>query len=283
MALAGRPGQGQAPYNQSSLHARVVALYGFHPARVSDAERKAKSAEMDAFWKEMTAQPEVSLPLLRAELRNPDNPTFFYADGTQLLLTLSHAKEDEELCAQVLPRVDLLDTQPTEYFRIVHQLAAEDVDVSAAALHSLDDAHFQVSVPQHAMTLDRQEALMYMLLAMRPELWTKPAVSRLAMEKDTQARIALVFALFYAQTDEADAALRSISHDAAQAETVRAQAAGFLAEEQKARKSLSLVHGSVAELQEQRRERLRAVSDEAMDDVQAMTVQIVELRAKGRG
>jgi len=39
---------------------------------------------------------------------------------------------------------------------------------------------------------------------------------------------------------------------------------------------------AIAEIREQRRLRLRAVSDEAIDDVRWMTRKIVQLRAKGK-
>jgi hypothetical protein len=270
------------PQTQSEMHARVLSLYDFHPSKVSDAERKTKSAEMDVFWNEMKATPETTLPLLRTELRDPSTPNFFLTDGTQLLLSLSKTRPDEELVASVLPAVDLADTQSSSYFYEVHSLACDGIYVTAAALHILDDPKFYVAVPQHAMGLDQRMALMYVLLSMKEELWVKPAEDRFASEKDSDAKLALVTALSYAQTDEADAELKRIAADSSQPDALGRQAQNLLDEAQKTAKSLLPIKGTIAEIREKRRLRLRAVSDEAIDDVQWMTRKIVQLRAKGK-
>lgn len=273
----------QIPQSQEELHARVVALYDFHPVRVSAAVRKAKSAEMDVFWDEMKAQPEITVPLLRAELRTTGDPGFFYTDGLELLLSLSKDKQDKVLAAAVLPRMDLEDTDPTTYFYTAHDLAVDGEDITAGALHILDRPGFRVSVPQHAMVLDQRMALMYLLLSMPENLWVKGAVQRLGSETDEQAKLALVFALFYAQTNDADAVLKRIAADPAQPEALRAQTKDLLSGAQTAGKSWMPVRGTVPEIRAKRRQRLAAVSDEAVDDVQWMTQKIVELRAKGKG
>ncbi len=272
----------QIPHTQGQLHARVVGLYSFHPAPISDAERRAKSAAMDVFWNDMKAQPEVTTPLLRVELGGPNEPAFFYTDGTELLLDVSKTRNDEELAAATLPRMDLADTQPTAYFQMVHRLAADDEDVTAGALHILDRHDFRVNVPQHAMVLDQRTALMYALLTMREDRWVKPAAARLRTEQSTDGKLALLFALFYAQTDEADAALKAISNDPAQPEAVRTQAKTFLEEERNSASGWLPVMGSVSAVREERRQRLKAVSDEAMDDVQSMTEKLSALRARGK-
>jgi hypothetical protein len=185
-----------APQTQAEMHARVVSLYDFHPSKISDAERKAKSKEMDLFWDEMKGTPNQTLPLLRKELLDQSDPSFFFTDGSELLLSLSQTREDKELAAATLPHVDLVDTQSAAYFNDVHRLATEDIDVTAAALHILDNPAFRVSVPQHAMILDLRMSLMYVLLSMREELWVKGAEDRFVREPNTDAKLALIFCSF---------------------------------------------------------------------------------------
>src|SRR6266702_228786 len=108
------------PHTQSEMHVRVISLYDFHPSQVSDADRKAKSREMDIFWGEMKATPDVTLPLLRTELLDLSDPSFFFTDGTELLLSLSKTKADKELAVSVLPRVHQVETQSAAYFFAVH-------------------------------------------------------------------------------------------------------------------------------------------------------------------
>jgi hypothetical protein len=203
-------------------------------------------------------------------------------DGSELLLSLSKTPEDKQLASDALSRTDLRDTQSETYFFTVHDLACRGVDTTAAALHILDDPKFRVSVPQHAMVLDQRMALMYILLSMKSDSWIKPAEARFSGEKDANAKLALVSAFSYAQTDEADAELSRIAGDNTQPEAVRKSAQDFLDEAHKTAKSWMPIKGTITEIREQRRQRLRAVSDEAIDDVQWMTRKIVQLRAKGK-
>ena len=274
--------QRDIPQTQRDMHARVFAVYDFHPSKVSDADRQAKSKQMDDFWNVLKATPQTTLPLLRGELRDSSNPAFFFFDGSELLLSLSKSREDEELVATALPRVDLADVHSRSYFYTTHDLACDGVDVTAAALHTLDRSDFSVIVPEHAMTLDRRTALMYLLLSMKEDLWVKPAEERFTREVDHEAKLALVDVFSYAQTDEADAELVRIAADGSQPQEVRDEAKRLLEEARKTASSWFPVMGTVAGIREQRRQRLRAVSDEAMDDVQEMTRKIVELRAKGK-
>ena len=261
------------------MHAQVMSLYSFHPSKLSSVERSKKSAEMDYFWNQAKLDPEKSLPLLRVELKQAPAGSFFLTDGSELLLSLSRATSDRELAAASLAKADLNDTQSDAYFYAVHNLAVEDINVTDAALHILDDSRFIVSVPQHAMTLNQSIALMYLLLSMQGDAWIKPAKERFAKEKNTGAMLSLVSAFGYAQTDEADAALKRIAEEPSYPDAVRREAREILDEGHKATKGGMKIKGTIAEIREQRRQRLRAVSDEALVDVQWMTRRIAQLRA----
>jgi hypothetical protein len=132
------------------------------------------------------------------------------------------------------------------------------------------------------MTLDQNAALMYVLLSMKGDIWVKPAEERFAQEKNEKVKLSLVSAFAYAQTDEADAELKRIASDGSQPDAVRREAQRSLDEAHKVSKTWNkTIKGTLAELREQRRKRLQAVSDEAIYDVQWMTRSIAQLRAKG--
>lgn len=270
------------PLTQAEMHARVVALYDFHPSALTNAGRTEKSAEMDSFWGDIKGNTDKTLPLLRVELRDATQGSFFLTDGSELLLSLSKTPDDKQLAADAFARTDLRDTQSSMYFSTVHNLACDGVNTTAAALHILDDPTFKVAVPQHAMALDERMALMYILLSMKDDVWVKQAEERFSNEKDESAKLALVAAFSYGQTDEADAELKRIAVDSSQPEAIRKKAQELLDEAHKTAKSWMPIKGTIAEIREQRRQRLRAVSDEAIDDVQWMTRKIVQLRAKGK-
>jgi len=270
----------QSMATQAEMHARVVSLYSFAPHTLTDAGRQAKSDEMDKFWSDVKAAPDKELPMLRIELGNNANPEFFMADGGQLLLSLSKTQNDMQLVAETLPRVDLADIQSRTYFYTVHDLSMAGVDTTQAALHILDDEKFAVIVPQHAMTLDQHECLMYMLLPVREELWIKTAEERLLTEKSVMAQKSLILLFVYAQAHESDLALRAAAKNMALPEEVRKMAQDNVDTEVKTSKKYLPVKGNEASVREQRRVRFGYVSDEAMDDTQWMTEKLMMLRKK---
>jgi hypothetical protein len=216
--------------------------------------------------------------LLRVELRDATNPAFFMSDGSALLLSLSHTAADEALAVEALSQADLADVDPGAYFYAVHALSIDGADTTKAALHVLDDPKFAVIVPQHAMTLDQQSVLMYLLLPVKQELWMDAAQRRFAVEKDESAEKSLLGLFFYTRTREGDLALDAAANDGTKSEAIRQDAMHYQQDIKDAMKAKYDIKGSEASIREARRKRLAAVSDEAIDDIQEMTGRLIQLR-----
>ena len=82
------------PISATDFHARVISVYDFQPHTIGKEAFPAKSAQLDEFWTFVKTHEQDSLPLLRGELGNAANPSFFYYDGAKLLLSLSKEKAD---------------------------------------------------------------------------------------------------------------------------------------------------------------------------------------------
>jgi len=275
--------QAQTLTTQAAMHARVTSLYSFSPSKISMAQQSQKSQQMDKFWKDVKADPETTLPLLRVELADASNPSFFMMDGTSLLLSLSKETADGDLAAQALPRANLKDVVLSVYFSTVHDLSVSGADTTQAGLHILDDPKFRVSLPQHATTLSQPISLVYLLLPADQNLWLQAAVDRFATEKDEMAQISLLTLFFFSQTKEGDQVLATAAQDSNRSETVRNEAAKWI----KAAKDVSTsklsklkILGSEEQIRERRAKRLGSVSDEALSDAQDMTTRIIQLRRK---
>jgi len=264
--------------SQQAMHQRVMALYDFHPHTVTDAVRAQKSDEMDAFWNEVKQYQQAELPLLRVELANAQVPSFFRMDGAQLLLSLSSSPADRALAVSALSTADLSDVTPSAYFYSIHQLSMQGTDTTAAALHILDDPTFTVPVPQHAMTLRPPDCLLFLLLPVDPSKWLSAVSQRLSSTKDVDTVKALVTLVFYAQTPESDRVLDSIASNTTLSDSARKRAMDWKKSANDAYALEVNVPGDEAQVREARRQRLNAVSDEAIDDVQEMTVRLVQLR-----
>jgi hypothetical protein len=270
---------GQTLSMQSEMHAKVGALYSFSPSKVTKETRESKSKEMDAFWSEVKDHQSVELPLLRNELANPGNPNFFFADGSDLLISLSQSEEDRNLAVSCLAKVDLGDFQSHQFLMEVHALAVKGTNVTPAALHMLDDPKFQVYLPEHgAYRLDQTSCLLEALLPLRNEIWLPSVLTRLKGERDETAIKSLLILSFYAQSEDADRAIRSVASANDSSKAVREFSQGILRHEKELGTGTHPSTVVEAKLREERRLRMASVSDEAMDDLDVLTGKIAKAR-----
>src|SRR5260370_3487256 len=172
------------------------------------------------------------------------------------------------------------DVQPDEYFRQVHHMATLNEDTTAAAFHVLEDPNFKVFIPQHVLTLGQNYVLIYLLLPTGQDYWLQPAIDRLKGESDPTAQQSLLLLLWYAQTDVADRAIAAFADDANQPSSSRTFARELVQRKDKiGLKQRTLALSSTEEsLRRKRSERLKAVSDEALIDLDQYTVMLMAKR-----
>jgi hypothetical protein len=239
-----------------------------------------KSTVLDRFWTHAEDEPARYVAALRQELGDFGNPSFFLYDGSILLLSLSDAPADRKTALAAISRCDLRDLKATDYFLQVHHLAALNEDTTAAAFHILEQPDFKVVFGEHVLSLGQDYALVYLLLPTDQNYWLGPAITRLGLERDQTAQHSLLLLLWYAQTDIADQAVRNFAADSAKPAAVRSYAQdlvgrkGNLGPAQRA-EALGTTEES---LRQKRRERLQAVSDEALSDLDRYTMMLMTKR-----
>lgn len=278
LLLPTAPAGAQATSGTSVLHAEIQKLYDFHPHTLSTAQINQKSDLLDQFWTKAKSQRDVYVPELRRELADFSNPPFFLFDGSQLLLSLSDAPADRKIVLSAIVHTDLRDLQLKDYFLLVQRMAAQGEDTTAAAFHILPEPKFQVFIPQHSLTLAQDYCLVYMLLPTNQDFWVQAAIEHLRAETDATAQKSLLLLLWYAQTPESDKAIQEFSTAA------KPQASKTYANELVHRKD-SLARTDAAgsseseeSLRQARRERMKAVSDEALYDLDSYTAKIIAIR-----
>jgi len=272
-------GKQEAPTNVD-VHAEVLRTYDFHPHALDSKQLREKSEVLDQFWAKAKLQRDVYTPGLRRELADFSDSRFFLFDGSQLLLSLSNDPADRKLALAAISHCDLRDVQSKDYFMLVHNMAAQGEDTTAAAFHILEQPKFQVFIPQHSLTLAQNYSLVYMLIPTNQDFWTKPAIQRLRSDKDETAQQSLLLLLWYAQTNDSDMAIAEFSKDAAKPKASRSYA-----DELTHRKNgIALAERAAARgfseesLRKARRERMNAVSDEALYDLDSYTAKIMAKR-----
>jgi hypothetical protein len=252
----------------ASFHERVLATYNFAPHSLTKEEISAKSKILDTFWTEVKANQATDLPVLREELARPDAPAFFEYDGAKLLLSLSKLRADESIALSAISHADLADLQPTDYFLTVHAMSVDGLDTTTAALKILGDDKFQAYIPQHALTLDQEMCLAYLLLPTDERFYLAAIEQRLFQEKSVVAQKSLLSVLGDTATKQGDAAIARFVADASQSEEARAYARTIM-EATKKMTDLPLVGISTKSyeaLKAEQRQLFARVSDEALSD-----------------
>jgi len=265
---------------QSSIHQQIQQTYNFQPHSLSNAEITKKSAVLDQFWSKAKAEPNTYIPALRQELADVHNPPFFLYDGSMLLLSLSNTPADRKIALAAMAQSDLRDVQSKDYFLQVHRMAGLGDDTTDAAFHILDDPNFKVFIPQHALTLGQNYAVIYMLLPTNQDYWLQRAIDRLQIENNETAQKSLILLLWYAQTELSDKAIAGF----AAARSKPPAAVNFAQQILKARTQIDAKHRaqaqqlSEASLRQKRLERMKAVSDEALIDLDDYTMMLAAKR-----
>jgi len=264
----------------SSIHQQIQQTYNFQPHALSSAEITKKSGVLDQFWTKAKSQPNVYVPALRQELADFQNSSFFLYDGSMLLLSLSDTPADRKIALAAIARSDLRDVQIKDYFFQVPRMAALNEDTTAAAFHILEDAKFKVFIPQHVLTLGQNYALVYMLLPTNQSYWLQPAIDRLRAEHDETAQKSLILLLWYAQTDAADKAIATFAGDTNNPTAVRDYARQIMEAKDKvgAKQRTEALAFTEASLRQKRRDRMKAVSDEALIDLDDYTMMLAAKR-----
>ena len=264
----------------SNLQPRRQTVYNFQPHTLSHAQIMQKSALLDQFWAKAKSQRDVYVPELRRELVDFSNPPFFLFDGSQLLLSLSDGPADRKIVLSAVAHTDLRDLQFKDYFLLVHRMAAQGEDTTAAAFHILAEPKFQVFIPEHSLTLAQDYCLVYMLLPTNQDFWVQAAIERLRAETDVAAQKSLLLLLWYAQAPDSDKAIQAFSTG-----PNKSQASKDFANELVHRKDNIGSGGgapgsaqSEESLRQARRERRKAVSDEALYDLDSYTAKIITMR-----
>jgi hypothetical protein len=262
------------------IHQQIQQIYNFQPHLLSNQQITEKSAALDQLWTTAKKERSQYLPALRQELGDFKNPIFFLYDGSMLLLSLSDTPIDRKIALAAMARCDLRDVQAKDYFLQVHRMATLSEDTTAAAFHVLEKPKFTVFIPQHVLTLGQNYVLIYLLLPTDQAYWLQPAMDRLKTERDETVQKSLLLLLWYARTDAADHAVSAFASDATKPSASRTYARELVHRKDKtgSKEQTQASNSTEASLRQQPRERLKAVSDEALIDLDDYTVRLIAKR-----
>lgn len=206
----------------------IKQVYDFSPSQLTREEQEKKIPPMDNFWNKVKGDTTTYLPALRAELQADGNPKFFYFEGGQLLLSLCKSLKDKQIVLNGILKTDLKDVDRRSLVSTLAYLAKAKLNTTAAALKIVDDKEFRFYLPEHSFYFNQGYCLTYALLPTDPVFYLSAVIDRFKMEKDVNARKAIITLLWFANTCDGNEFLKKITADKISEKEVLAYAKDLL-------------------------------------------------------
>jgi len=154
------------------------------------------------------------------------------------------------------------------------------LNTTAAALKILGEEQFQAYIPQHALKLDQEMCLLYLLLPTDETFYLRAAEDRLSTEQNVVSQKSLLTLLANTVTKQGDAAIVRFAADSSRSAKARAYAHTIIDATHKMSTAplIGTSLKSYATLKSDQRQLFGRVSDEALSDWYTLRI---KLRHKG--
>lgn len=272
----------------------LLQTYDFDPSVMSFDEQATKAPTLGELWDRYDKAPHVYRNALRALLAQDGGREMLYCDGGMLLLEKAGPPEDRELGLKSIQKCSLSAIQQTPYFYTMHEQALAGVDTLDLQFKMLTRPKYQAFIPTHALTLGQDYSFVYPLLVQDETRYTSRLIEKIKTENDITALHTLLWALYYAATPEAEAAIHSIAQATNYPAAVQERAkliegrigAARTAKTSKVREWINQYKVAITpdasemDLRDGRRRRMHSISDEALMELDIYTLLIYQARKK---
>lgn len=133
-----------AAFNQT-----IKRTYNFKPALFNDADRSARSHELDQFWNQVRQSPAVLVPCLRKALKEDNSASFFSIDGSMLLVDIDPSRASKALQVREFINADLDGTDLEYWVKTMARRGVEGFDTSEAGAKWLSYKNAKYSLSMH--------------------------------------------------------------------------------------------------------------------------------------
>lgn len=186
----------------------LKTTYDFKPSKLSEADRTAKSAKMDSFWKMVERNREELLPCLRAAVGDPKSDAWFRFDGSNLLVTVDPSPGSKLEQIRQYTAVDLNDVDLRFWVGILAKRGTEGLDVADAGARWLSFPRAEYYLPEHgAFKVDSLLGAFFIYGSM-DEAQATPALLKIASDPNHPAREQALAILLFQATPESFRALK---------------------------------------------------------------------------
>lgn len=192
-----------------AVRAEIRAAYAVDPSKPGSELLRAR----DLFEVVKTKPNRATyVDALRMELEDRSNSARMRADGCARLLYLSDTREDLQLAARVLARVNFREVGVVPFYALASGVARKNADISPAAFQLLEQPDLSMRFVAD-FAFDQAALVASLLLPIDQKYWADSAIERLSSEQDETAQRTLLSLLWFAQTDFADDELAAFVKD----------------------------------------------------------------------
>lgn len=160
----------QASGDCGEVRAAKEKIYGFRPAELNHEAQKAKSEEMDGFWKLVKQQGSAGAACLAALLQEERDDGFFLFDGASLLFSVDPSEQQWPVIVSSVQRSDLSQIDMGGYVHFLVRLGKAGADIGGLARLYLEREKVDAYLTMHSMQLERWMGAMFMYGSMPAEL-----------------------------------------------------------------------------------------------------------------
>jgi len=195
----------------ANLQRSIKETYNFSPAKLTEAEKTAKSEAMDRVWENVKSNRSTLVPCLRAAVTDRSADSFFRFDGSNLLLSLDPSRESKLALIDAYTHVDLRDVDLRVWVGRLALMGVDGFDISPAADKWLRFPNAFYFLPQHgAYKVTVDNGAMFLFGSM-DEAHATPALLKIVADKNHPGREIALWGLMNQATTESLQALRQIN------------------------------------------------------------------------
>jgi hypothetical protein len=190
----------------------VDTCYDFDPHLIkTDAELKVEFVKADELFKKIENDKEIYFPLLRAELLAEGHKPYFYYDASSLLSNNCNNLKDFEIIYKATLKSDILDCNEFDFLLKIKKFAQRGFNTYKFSEMVLNVKGYKMYLVDHALTLDKDYILLFMLLPIDEKYYVDKLISRLETETDADNQLAIINVLGYCCNCKGDAAIEKFS------------------------------------------------------------------------
>jgi hypothetical protein len=152
----------------ASLRTQKSKTYGFDLAHLDEAQREAKSKELDSFWKQVQAAGPEGVSCIRTLLAEEKTDHIFQVDAATMLFPADSSPETRNLIRDSLAQADFQESDPANYLILALDLGQAGVDIRPLAAKLLLYPDAVIHISEHTLDLDSDTAALFLYGTMEP-------------------------------------------------------------------------------------------------------------------